>query len=177
MTETTAKNTRILLPVLIGALVAVVLGVYGANHKPGAIVLGIKGFANLALAKSWMASIAAFFALVQLISALIMYGKIRAFGNPPWIGTLHRWSGRLAFFVAVPVGVFCLYGLGFQHFDTRVTIHSLLGCLFFGIFTIKMLALTKRGLAGWVLPLLGGLVFTLLVALFGTSALWYFTNT
>src|SRR5215467_9371714 len=95
VTETTAKNTRILVPVLVGALVAVVLGFYGANHKPGAIVLGITGFANLARAKSWMASIAAAFAVVQLISALIMYGKIRVFGNPSWIGGLHRWSGRL----------------------------------------------------------------------------------
>jgi hypothetical protein len=37
-----------------------------------------------------------------------------------------------------------------------------------------MLVLTKRGLAGWVLPLFGGLVFTALIGLWSTSALWFF---
>ena len=53
-------------------------------------------------------------------------------------------------------------------------IHSLLGCVFFGVFTVKMLVLTKRGLAGWVVPLLGGLVFAVLVGVWLTSALWFF---
>ena len=45
-----------------------------------------------------------------------MYGgSIPAITAPPWIGALHRWSGRLAFFIAVPVAVLCLYGIGFQH--------------------------------------------------------------
>ena len=37
-----------------------------------------------------------------------------------------------------------------------------------------MLVLTKRGLAGWVVPLLGGLVFAVLVGVWLTSALWFF---
>jgi hypothetical protein len=177
MTEATAKNSRVLVPVLIGCLVSVVLGVYGGVHKGNSIVIDISGFPKLALVKSWLATIATFFALVQLGSALVMYGKIKAISPPSWIGALHRWSGRIAFFVAVPVAVFCLYGIGFQHYDTRVLVHSVLGCVFFGIFTMKMLVLTKRGIAGWVLPLLGGLVFTALVSLWFTSAYWYFTNT
>jgi len=60
----------------------------------------------------------------------------------------------------VPVAVLCLYGIGFQHYDTRVLLHSVLGCLFFGEITIKMLVLTKRGVAAWVLPPLGGVVVT-----------------
>lgn len=176
MSDAAAKNARLLAPILIGALVSVVLGVYGNLHKGNSIVFHVSGFANLALVKSWLAAVVAFFVLVQLASALVMYGKIRGITAPRWIGALHRWSGRIAFFVAVPVGVFCLYGIGFQHYDTRVLLHSLLGCLFFGVFTIKMLALTKRGIAGWVLPLLGGMVFTVLVATILTSAAWYFTT-
>jgi hypothetical protein len=176
MSEAAAKNTRLLVPILIGALVSVVLGVYGANHKGNSIVFLVSGFENLIRVKSWLAVVVIFFALVQLVSALIMFGKIRFITAPPWIGTLHRWSGRIAFFVAVPIGVFCLYGIGFQHYDARVLFHSLLGCLFFGVFTIKMLALTKPGIAGWVLPLLGGVVFTVLVAIFLTSAFWYFST-
>jgi hypothetical protein len=176
MSEETAKNARILGPILIGALVSVALGVYGNLHKGDSIVFQVSGFENLALAKSRLALVAAFFVLVQLGSALVMYGKIRWITAPSWIGTLHRWSGRIAFFVAVPVGVFCLYGIGFQHYDTRSLVHSLLGCLFFGVFTVKMLVLTKRGVAGWVLPLLGGLVFTVLVATVLTSAVWYLAS-
>jgi hypothetical protein len=175
-TETTARNSRLLVPVLIGCLVAVALGVYGGVHKGNSIVIDISGFPKLILVKSWLATIATAFALVQVASALVMYGKVKAITPPPWIGAVHRWSGRLAFFVAVPVAVFCLYGIGFQDYDTRALAHSLLGCLFFGVFTVKMLVLTKRGVAGWVLPLLGGLVFTVLVALWLTSALWYFTT-
>ena len=89
---------------------------------------------------------------------------------------LHRWSGRIAFLLVVPVAVHCLYALGFQHYSSRVLIHSLLGCAFFGAFTVKMLILPKRGLRPWVLPVVGALVFTLLVAVWLTSALWFFST-
>jgi hypothetical protein len=176
MTDVTAKNARILVPVLIGAAVSVALGVYGANHKGQSIVFEVNGFQHLAEVKSWLTVVATFFALVQLASALVMYGRIPGVAAPSWIGGLHRWSGRAAFFIAVPVAVFCLYGIGFQHYNARVLAHSLLGCLFFGVFTVKMLVLTRRGIAGWVLPVLGGLAFTALVAISFTSAVWYFAT-
>ena len=70
----------------------------------------------------------------------------------------------------------CLYALGYQTYSTRVMIHSLLGCLFFGVFTAKMLALTKKDAPGWVLPVLGGVLFTAMVGLWFTSAYWFFTT-
>ena len=39
-----------------------------------------------------------------------------------------------------------------------------------------MLILPKRGLPGWALPLFGGLVFTALIGLWLTSALWFFST-
>ena len=176
MTEATPRNLRLLVPVLIGALVSVVLGVYGANHRGKSIVFHVSGFEHLVVVKSWLTAAAPLFALVQVVSALIMYGRIPAITAPSWIGALHRWSGRAAFLTAVPVAVFCLYGIGFQHHTPRVLLHSMLGCLFFGVFTIKMLVLTRRGLAGWVLPVGGGVVFTVLVAVSLTSAGWYFAS-
>jgi hypothetical protein len=44
------------------------------------------------------------------------------------VSPVHRWSGRLAFLVSIPVAMHCLYALGFQAFDLRVLVHSLLGC-------------------------------------------------
>lgn len=176
MSDVTVKNVRLLVPVMVGVVISVALGVYGANHRGKSIVFEVSGFENLVVVKSWLTVAATLFAIVQLVSALIMYGTIKAITAPRWIGILHRWSGRAAFFVAVPVAVFCLYGIGFQHYTTRVLVHSVLGCLFFGIFTVKMLVLTRRGISGWVLPVLGGLAFAGLVGLSLTSAVWYFAE-
>jgi hypothetical protein len=166
----------LLVPLMIGAGVAVALGVYGRLHTPTGIAVSVAGFSSPQTVKVWLATGATLLALLQLLSALVMYGKLPALATPTWIGAAHRWTGRLAFGLTVPVVVHCLYALGFQTFDTRVLLHSLFGCVFFGAFTMKMLLLTKRGLAGWVLPLAGGLVFATLMGLWLTSALWFFTN-
>ena len=68
---------------------------------------------------------AATLAVVQLVSALVMYGKVPGVYGPSWLGSLHRWSGRMAFLLTVPVAVHCLYALGFATFDTRTLVHSL----------------------------------------------------
>jgi uncharacterized protein DUF6529 len=72
--------------------------------------------------------------------------------------------------------VHCLYAVGFQTGRPRVLLHSLLGCFFFGAFFTKMLLLTRSGLPGWALPVIGGTVFTALTALWLTAALWFFTT-
>jgi hypothetical protein len=68
----------------------------------------------------------------------------------------------------------CLYAFGFESGSTRVLAQSLGGCLFYGAFTTKMLSLTRPGTPKWAVPLLGGLVFTILAALWLSSALWLF---
>ena len=47
-----------------------------------------------------------------------MFGRIPLTGA--WVGPVHRWSGRVAVAVTVPVAVHCLYALGFEDYDTRV---------------------------------------------------------
>jgi hypothetical protein len=168
-------DLRVLVaPAVIGGLVALTLGIYGRLHGPTGIALNIAGFSSPGYVKSWLATVATVFAIVQVASALVMYGKVPRVRAPSWIGQLHSWSGRIAFIAAVPVAVHCLYALGFQGYSTRVLVHSVLGCLFFGVFTVKMLVLPKRNLPGWVLPVLGAVVFTILVAIWFTSAYWFF---
>ena len=167
---------KLVVPFLIGCLVALTLGIYGRLHHPTGVVVNIAGFTSAGYVKSWLATVATFFAIVQVISALVMYGKVPRVRAPSWIGTLHQWSGRIAFLIAVPVAIDCLYGLGFQTYSTRVLIHSILGCAFFGAFTVKMLILPKRGLPGWALPLAGAVVFTILVGIWFTSAFWFFST-
>ncbi|GAB3667302.1 DUF6529 family protein [Actinocorallia lasiicapitis] len=162
----------LIVPALVGGLVALAAGVYGRVHEPTGIGVLLAGFSSAGAAKAWMGTGAFALALVQVVSAASMYGKLgRA---PSWIGGLHRWSGRAAFLLAIPVAVHCLYALGFQAGDTRVLVHSLAGCLFFGAFTVKMLCLRVERLPGWVLPVLGGAVFVLLVAVWLLSSVWFF---
>jgi hypothetical protein len=172
----TATSARLLVvPALVGCLVALTLGIYGRLHSPTGVAVDVVGFSSPATVKAWLATVAVVFAVVQVGSSLVMYGKVRWISAPSWIGGLHRWSGRIAFIFTVPVVVHCLYALGFQTFNARVLVHSIAGCLFFGIFTVKMLALTRRGMPGWVLPVLGGLAFALLVVIWFTSAFWFFS--
>jgi hypothetical protein len=168
--------SKLLVPLAIGAAVSVSLGVYGKVHEPTGVGVLLSGFSGAQAAKAWMASGVFLLALVQISSALIMYGKVPGVSAPSWTGQLHRWSGRGAFLLSVPVALHCLYALGLQSFDTRVLVHSLFGCFFFGVFTAKMLLLPQRGLPGWALPLAGGLAFTALVGIWLTSSLWFFTT-
>ncbi len=55
--------------------------------------------------------------------------------------------------------------------------HSLLGCVFYGVFVTKMLTLRSRHVPSWALPWLGGTLATILLALWLTSSLWFFTHT
>ena len=69
-----------------------------------------------------------------------------------------------------------MWSLGFGTQNARVVAHSVAGCLFYGAYAAKMLGLRVRGLSGWALPVLGGSVFTLLVTIWLTAALWFFTR-
>lgn len=166
----------LIIPAAAGCAVSLGLGVYGHVHNPTGIAVNLAGFSGPLAAKAWLTTAATLLAVVQLVSALMMYGRLKVFGAPPWIGGLHRWSGRLAFLAAVPVAMQCLYALGYQTYDTRVMIHSFLGCLFFGLFTAKMLVLPRPNTPSWSLPLLGALVFTTLVAIWFSSSYWFFTT-
>ncbi len=167
-------SVAVLIAVGFGALVAVGLGVFGKVHDPRFFSVSVAGFSSGTAVKSWLATLAISLALFQLVSAFAMYRLIPGGKAPSWIATAHIWSGRLAVLASVPVAVHCLYALGFQASDSRVFFHSLFGCFFYGVFATKMVLLTRKGLRGWVIPIVGGLVFFTLVYVWLTSALWFF---
>lgn len=162
---------RYLVPALVAAAVAVALGVYGKVHDPTGTAFNLAGFSSTGAVKSWLATAAFGLALVQVVSAFMVYGRLP---GPGWAPTLHRWSGRIAFLTAVPVAVHCLYALGYQTYTPRVLWHSVLGCFFFGAFSAKMLLLRTERLPGRLLPIIGGLVFAALTVIWLTSAFWFF---
>ena len=164
----------LLAALLSGCAVAVALGVYARLHHPAGYALDIAGFSSPLYAKAWLATAAAGFAVIQLITGARITRPPAAAG---WIASLHRWSGRIAVLLTVPVVIHCVYALGFQSSSARVLAHSVLGCLFYGAFVAKMLSLLRRdGMPKWVLPVLGGVVFASLIAVWATSALWLFAT-
>lgn len=163
----------------IGAAVAVLLGVYGKVHDPtgeSTIALFFSGTLNL---KAWFTTVAVLLALVQVLTALRLYGKVGIPRTlPRWLGDVHRLSGTLALLFSLPVAYHCLWALGFES-DAgapRRFIHSVAGCFFYGAFVTKVLAVRRRGVPKWALPVLGGATFTALVVLWSTSSLWFFQN-
>lgn len=164
---------RLLIIGLVGAAIALTLGIYANAHSPSSDLTLTLGFTNTITMKVWLTTIVLCFAVIQLLSALWMYGRLPLGAPPSWLGSVHRISGRLAFLLSLPVAYHCLYQLGFQHSSTRVVLHSILGCLFYGAFAAKVLIIRSRNLPGRALPLAGGLVFVLLVYIWLLTVLWY----
>ncbi len=164
-----ARIAVLLVAVAVGTLVSVGLGVYGRLHEPTFTALSVGGFSSGTAAKAWLGSAAFALVLVQLLSAVGMYR-----GAAGWLSTVHRWSGRVAVLLTVPVAVHCLYALGFQLGEPRVLAHSFAGCFLYGVFTAKMLVLTRPGAPRWGIPVLGGVLFSALTAVWLTSSLWFF---
>jgi hypothetical protein len=171
-----SSGGRLLLAGMLGALIALSLGIYGNVHEPASDLSITLGFKNTITMKVWLASGAMLLALVQLFSALWMYGKLPLREGPAWLGALHRISGRLAFLLTLPVAYHCLYQLAFQDTTTRVLLHSLFGCLFYGAFAVKVVVVRSHSLPGYALPLAGGALFTILVAVWLTSGFWFISN-
>jgi hypothetical protein len=169
--------TRLAAALLVGASVAVSLGVYASVHTAAARPLFTLGFSSVLPMKAWLTSAAAALLVVQLLTALWMWGQLPGAGRAPgWAAQLHRWSGTTAFVLTLPVALHCIWSLGFATGSPRVVVHGLAGCLFYGAFATKMLCLRLRGLPGWSLPVAGGTVLAALVMLWLTAALWFFTR-
>jgi uncharacterized protein DUF6529 len=170
---------RILIPLLIGAGVAVAVGAYAREHDPtGQSILGDGLFFSATLnMKAWLATAALGLGLFQLFSALWIYGKLPiSQPAPSWLGSTHRVTGTLALLATVPVAYHCLWALGYQDATDRVLIHSLAGCFFFGAFAAKVTVVEAKRLPGYALPVAGGALFAALVLVWWTSALWFFDN-
>ena len=71
-----SSGGRLLLAGTVGALVAVSLGIYGNVHDPASDLSITLGFTDTLTMKVWLATLAVLFAVVQLGSALWMYGRV-----------------------------------------------------------------------------------------------------
>jgi hypothetical protein len=164
-----------------GAVVAILVGVFGLVHDPTLDGTTSLGFASVIDMKVVVATEAGVLVLFQLVSALWIYGKLGGTPAPRWLGLAHRISGTTALVLSVFVAYHCLWALGLQvgtlpngqAVGTRTVVHGLLGCAVIGAIVVKVTAVRARRAPGWFLPIAGGLLFSLLVLAVLTSAGWY----
>ena len=170
-------RTRVAGALLAGAAVAVALGVYGHVHSPAARPVFTLGFSSVLPMKAWLTTASASLLVLQLLTALWMWGRLPGAGSAPaWAAVAHRWVGTTAFVITLPVALHCLWSLGFSTASPRVLVHGVVGCVFYGAYATKMLCLRLGDLPGWALPVAGGTVLGSLVLLWLTAALWFFTR-
>lgn len=170
-------GVRLAAAAAVGAAVSLALGTYGRAHAPTGERITTFGFPTMLAAKAWLATGAFGLALAQLTTALWMWGRLpRAGSAPAWAAAAHRWTGTVAFVLTLPIAYHCLWSLGVQTTSTRVLVHSLFGCVFYGAFGSKLLLLRTRHLPGAVLPIAGGALVALLTGLWLTSSYWFFTT-
>jgi len=172
-------RTGLLVGFGLGAVIALCFGAYARVHDPSGESVVVLFFSGQIQLKVWLATVAFVLAVLQVLSAMWMYGKIDiGSGAPAWLGDAHKLMGTLAFLFTLPVAYHCLWSLGYTVDPTldRVFVHSLFGCLFYGAFVSKVLVVRTENLPGWALPVAGAAVFTTLVVLWSTSSFWFFTT-
>jgi hypothetical protein len=134
-------------------------------------------FSSTIAFKAWFATGALVLAIVQVTTAARIYGKLSFLPERgPAIARTHRWSGRTAFLLTLPVFFHCVTILGFRTPDLRVGLHAIVGTFFYGVFAAKVLIVRDRTLPAWALPTAGLTLASMLAVLWVTSSLWYFTN-
>jgi hypothetical protein len=163
-----------------GAVIALLVGVFGKVHDPSLSGTTTLGFDTVIAMKVVVSTVIGVLAVLQVIGALWIYGKL-GIKAPSWLGTAHRLSGTVALLLSLFVAYHCLWALGLESgtlpdgekVPTRTVVHGVLGCAVFGAVAVKVVAVRSRRAPGWFLPVAGGLLFALLIVVVLTSAVWY----
>lgn len=181
MAEQPAKGMTVPLTAFTaGAVVALLVGVFGKVHDPSLTGTTTLSFDTVIGMKVVVSTVVGVLAVLQVVGALWMYGRLGV-AAPPWLGRAHRASGTVALALALFVAYHCLFALGLESgslpdgekVPTRTVVHGVLGCAVMGALVVKVVAVRSKRAPGWFLPVAGGLLFALLVVVILTSAGWY----
>ena len=165
------------VPLVVLALIALTVGLLARQtvREPYTTPFFHPFFTDTLQMKAWLVTAAVVLACGQLLTAARIYEWLRCPPAGRFYHNAHRWSGRAAILLTLPVAYHCVFLLGFGTHSPRVLIHSLLGSALYGAVVAKVLIVRSTRFAPWVLPVAGSLLFSILLALWLTSALWYFT--
>lgn len=165
-------------PLLIFALLSLDVGVIAKRtvQQPYATPFFHLFFSDTLHMKVWLVSAALLLALFQLLTAARIYDLLHFPPKGRFYYVVHRWAGRVALALTVPVAYHCIFLLGFGTYDTRVYVHSLLGSCLYGAIVTKVLFVRSTRFPRWALPVAGGILFAIILGLWLTSALWFFST-
>ena len=169
---------RPVLPLALLALITLTVGLVATatSREPYATSFFHPFFRDVLQMKAWLATAAVVLACSQVLTAARIYELL---GFPPkgrFYRVVHRWSGRAAVVLTLPVAYHCVFLLGFSANSPRVLIHSLLGSALYGAVVAKVLVVRSSRFPAWVLPVAGALLFSILLGLWLTSALVFFVT-
>jgi hypothetical protein len=166
------------LPLGLFALVALTVGIVAsrAAREPYEAPFPHLFFTDTLHMKAWLTTTALLLALTQLVTASRIYGLLHFPPEGRFYDFVHRWFGRAAIVLTLPVAYHCVFLLGFGTYTSRALIHSTLGSFVYGCLAAKVFIVRSHGFQAWVLPIAGGLLFALLLGLWLTSAFWFFNT-
>jgi hypothetical protein len=169
-------RVRHALPVVLGAVVALIVGFVASKtvRQPYETPYPHLFFSDTLHMKAWLLTAALLLSFGQLLTASRIYEVLRFPPKGRFYHAVHRWSGRIAILLTLPAAYDCIFLLGFETSDVRVTLHSLLGSFLYGAVLAKVLIVRSHAFPSWALPLAGGVLFCVLVGLWLTSAFWLF---
>ncbi|HEX9056871.1 MAG TPA: DUF6529 family protein [Ktedonobacterales bacterium] len=164
------------VPFSIFAVVSLTIGLVASRtvQRPYAAPYFSLFFSDTLHMKVWLTTAAMALGFFQLLTAARIYDLLRFPPPGRFYRIVHRWSGRTAIALTVPVAYHCIFLLGFGTYDPRVYIHSAVACTLYGAFLTKVVFVRSGRYPRWAIPIAGGLLFTILLGIWLTSALWFF---
>lgn len=130
---------------------------------------------NVSEVKIVLTSVVTALALYQVVLMAVGYGKLKLpFITPRAASFTHRSSGDAIVAITVMVGVMCL---GYFGMEDDAVVHVLLGWLLAGALALKIVVVRWWHSMSRFLPVIGSIVFALLVATWASSAGLYFWAT
>ena len=173
-----ANPAWLAVPLVVFALITLTVGLVARQtvREPYATPFFHPFFTDTLQMKAWLVTAAVVLASGQLLTAARIYKLLHFRPKGRFYHSVHRWSGRAAIVFTLPVAYHCVFLLGFGTRSPRVLIHSLLGSALYGAIAAKVLMVRSTRFAPWVLPVAGSLLFSILLGLWLTSALWFFTS-
>jgi hypothetical protein len=111
-----AGQRSLVIPLTVfaaGAVVALLVGVFGKVHDPTLDATTTFGFDTVIDMKVVLSVVVGVLAVLQLIGALWIYGKL-GIAAPSWLGMAHRLTGTVALALSLLVAYHCLWALGLE---------------------------------------------------------------
>jgi len=142
------------LLLVVFALITLTVGLVARQtiRTPYSTPSSILFFSDTLHMKAWLVTVGVILACSQLLTAARLYELLRFPPKERFYHSVHRWSGRAAILLTLPVAYHCVFLLGFGTHSPRVLIHSLLGSALYGAVVAKVQIVRSSRFPHWVLP-------------------------